>query len=191
MKIENQFYSTVIFFLLLICLVLLCCSGCTSKKRVVEKEKESVKIEENSGKISENIFHTSEFTEKRDTIVISGTADIQEIELVQADPSKTIIFTDASGKTTTITGANAVLKSETIKTETQGSSEISEERNSLKSEISEETTSRVISTETATEKKDVKKTGTSIWIYIAGVVVVLILLFRKTVKKYFTLLGLF
>lgn len=167
---------------LLLVLLLLCCTGCTSKKKIISKENNSLEITENIGKITGKDFQETEIIKIKDTLHVRETTEQQEIELVQADSDKTIVLIDATGKTTTITGANAVIKSKKTNTQSQAGSEITEENKALISESSEEITRREISQATETVKKDIHKTGTSPWIsFFIGlfILIVLIVLYRR------------
>lgn len=177
---ENRIMAIGSIVMLLI--LVATCTGCTSKKKIISKENNSLEITENIGKISGKDFQETEIIKIKDTLHVRETTEQQEIELVQADSDKTIVLIDATGKTTTITGANAVIKSKKTNTQSQAGSEITEENKALISESSEEITRREISQATETVKKDIHKTGTSPWIsFFIGlfILIVLIVLYRR------------
>jgi transcriptional regulator with PAS, ATPase and Fis domain len=144
------------------------CSSCRSKKKIVEKSSELVKRDLVTSSLE---IETTDFKIKTETRKASETFTVSKndvLELIQADPNKSITITNANGQTMSIKGANVKI-SNTAKT--------SIARDSLNNEITStgnktKTTKENTSLNESIKKKkrntdsDVKTTSTWFWLLL-------------------------
>ena len=134
--------------ILLIIILSLILIGCRTKKKVTERENvqiETVHKEDVTQKTETTTKIDSTVVEKEETLVIDKG---QEIELVQADPEKTITIENEKGKKLVIKGADARIK--------QNDTKVLKNEESVLKTITEGNTS-TSSDKTTSDKKDISK----------------------------------
>jgi uncharacterized protein YxeA len=181
---ENRIMAIGSIVMLLI--LVATCTGCTSKKKIISKENNSLEITENIGKKSGKNFQAQDTLQKKDTVYASEGSDLLEIQLTQADPEKTIVLVDPSGQITTITGAHASIKNEKKQTSIASGSEVASKNQVDIQENLEEFSTNEVRVDISTSKKEVEKTGTTPWIaFFVGLVLLLLVLAEYLRRVYF------
>lgn len=171
---------------ILLIAILFSFTGCKSKKKVVEKEQEKVETvtqTQTATEIKEVASIDSVAVKETETIKIESTKDI---ELEQADPDKTIILEDSSGKVLKVTGANVKIteseKTETV--ETIDSTSLQKEAVSDLEVVESETIKEVRETKKVSKWKDLKSFFGGWWIILIIVLILLAIYYiiRKRLK---------
>lgn len=180
MKVNiKKIWAIIIFIWLFVLLILL--SGCKTKKKVIDRQKQSVEKHTNEtvNEITNNDILLDSFAKTGSGYII--TDNIKTIDLTQADINKTITIEDSKGFKLTIKGANAVIKN-SIKKETKQDSSLTGLSKIDKSKIDKSETKRnqeKIETVHRNSNSDVHTTSTWLWVGIGIGLLAFIFIFRK------------
>ena len=161
--------------------------SCKTKHKVIEREtvKEATKKEASVSTINQNdVVTNTNINIGSDIIKISS---IKEIQLTQSDSSKTITITDDTGKTLSIKGADAIIKT------TEAKETKKDTLNQKVSEIDKSKTTNLNNSKESTKKdntkrkaeSDVKTTSTWLWILLIIGVGLLIYFKRRKIVSWF------
>lgn len=171
---------------LIILLLFISLFGCRSKEKAVNRVNEKIlieKIEKLNQQISENF--------KSDSIANSGSSIFKtfegiDIDLVQADSSKTITITTPDGKQTKIKGANVKVSKQKETTQSKDTTTVKLNKEAGKTTISESQSNKKSKTETkkrATETA-IKSTSTWLWVFLIIVAIALIVAWRLKLFRF-------
>lgn len=148
---------------LIILLLFISLFGCRSKQKTVNREREKQFIE-HIEKLNQQIFENF----KTDSVVNSAfstltTSEDLNIDLIQADSSKTITITMPDGKKTTIKGANVKLIKQAKTTQTNDTTSIHLKKETDKNTLSESQSNKITKTETKKRATETHIKGGHLW----------------------------
>lgn len=171
---------------LIISILFISLFGCRSKQKAVNRTNEKIlieKIEKLNQQIAENF--------KSDSIANSGssifkTFDGIDIDLVQADSSKTITITTPDGKQTKIKGANVKVNKQKKTTQIRDTTIIQHKKEGDKTTKTESQSNKIEKSETKKRatQTNIKSTSTLLWITLIIVALALIVAWRLKLFRF-------
>lgn len=169
---------------LIIALLFISLFGCRSKQKAVNSINEKILIEKTeklNQQISENF--------KSDSIAnfVSSSSNIFEnlnIELIQADSSKTITITMPDGQQTKIKGANVKLIKQKKITQTSDTTSITIKKEAAKTTKTESQSNKSEKTETKKRATQTEIKSTSTWLWITLIIIALALIVAWRLKLF-------
>lgn len=182
----KQFWNISAALVVAIFLLVISCTfvSCKSKKKILEKEKLEVFINENKS-TTENQKTTTTVKDtnslKIETVKITSN---QKLELTQADPEKVIIIEDETGKKLKITGANAIVSNTNKIEEATIQKDTSTNTTQITDTKKTEDTKTKIKLKEEKKNLDLKTSGLPTWVWIVLIIIILLIIIYFVARKY-------